>query len=76
MLVKMRTSGAWGIGNYNTSVPIEFDCALCGLELETNDGFVTHPTEVDDGIFKVKIRKLDCAQAGMKAIAAIHLKDV
>jgi hypothetical protein len=77
MLVTLRTAGRLGIANYNQSVPIEFDCAICGEELEADDdGVIEHPTEVDDGIIRTKIRKLDCKQAGMKARAVIEIPNV
>ena len=77
MLVTLRTAGRFGIGNYNQSVPIEFDCAVCGLELEADDdGVIEHPTEVDEGIIRTKIRKVNCKQSGMKARAMIELPNV
>lgn len=77
MLVTLRTAGTMGIGNFNQSVPIEFDCAICGMELETDEDFVvTHPTEEDTGIFRTKMQKVDCSQAGMKARAIVELENV
>lgn len=73
MKVTMRTAGRFWIGNYNQSVPIEFDCALCGLELDTEDGFVSHPAKIETGFFRKKLQKIDCEQAGMKALAVIEL---
>lgn len=66
MLVKLRTvggTGGMGIGYYNTSVPIEFDCALCGVELEKDDKekTVTHP------------KTESCTQAGLSASAVFAL---
>lgn len=76
MIVKLRTEGRIGIGDYNQSVPIAFDCAICGIELEISDGVVKHPTVVSKGFFRTTTQILDCKQAGMKARESIELPNV